>query len=70
MESLTKHQKESYENAKICYICKKKIENEYLKDEKYCKVIDHCHYECNIEALLVGYVIYNIVYQKTSCRFL
>ena len=44
MESLTKDQKESYENAKICYICKEKFDNEYLKDEKYCKVTDHCHY--------------------------
>ena len=24
---LTKEQKESYENAKICYICKEKFEN-------------------------------------------
>ena len=35
---------ESYENAKICYICKEKFENKYLKDKKYCKVRDHCHY--------------------------
>ena len=41
---LTKEQQESYENAKICYICKEKIGNKYLKDKKYCKVRDHCHY--------------------------
>ena len=41
---LIKEQQESYENAKICYICKEKIENKYLKDKKYCKVKDHCHY--------------------------
>ena len=29
---------------KICYVCKEKFENKYLKDIKYCKVIDHCHY--------------------------
>ena len=29
-------------NAKIC---KKKIENKYLKDKKYNKVRDHCHYK-------------------------
>ena len=23
---------------------KKKIKNKYLKDKKYCKVRDHCHY--------------------------
>ena len=29
---LTKEHQESYENAKICYICKEKFENKYLKD--------------------------------------
>ena len=41
---LTKKQQESYENAKICYICKGKLQNKYVKDKKYCKVRDHCHY--------------------------
>ena len=40
MELLTKKQQESYENAKICYICKEKFENKYVKDKKYCKVRD------------------------------
>ena len=31
MRLLTKEQQESYENAKICYICKEKFENKYLK---------------------------------------
>ena len=44
MNSLTKEQQESYENAKICYICKENFENESLKDKKYRKVSDHCHY--------------------------
>ena len=44
MKLLTKEQQESYENAKICYICKEKFENKYVKDKKYCKVRDHCHY--------------------------
>ena len=45
---LTKEQQESYEHVKICYICKEKLENEYVKDKKYCKVRDHYHYtgEC------------------------
>ena len=43
-KSLAKEQQESYENAKICYICKEKFENKYFKDEKYRKVRDHCHY--------------------------
>ena len=44
MKLLTKEQQESYENAKISHICKEKFENKYLKDKKYCKVRDHCHY--------------------------
>ena len=44
MKLLTKEQQESCENAKICYICKDKFENKYLKDKKYGKVRGHCHY--------------------------
>ena len=44
MNSLTKEQHESQENAKIWYIYKEKFENKYVKDKKYCKVRDHCHY--------------------------
>ena len=40
---LTKEQQEPHENVKICYICREKIENKYVKDTKYCKVRDHCH---------------------------
>ena len=42
--NVTKEQQESYENAKICYICKEKVEKKYLKDKKYHIVRDHCHY--------------------------
>ena len=35
MKLLTKEQQESYENAKICDICKEKLENKYLKYKKY-----------------------------------
>ena len=41
---LAKEQQELYENGKICYICKEKFENKYLKDKEYLKVRDHCHY--------------------------
>ena len=44
MKLLTNEQRESYENTRICYICKEKFENKYLKDKKYRKVADHCHY--------------------------
>ena len=43
LKSLTKKQQKSYENAKICNICK-----ETFEDKNYCKVRNHCHYtgEC------------------------
>ena len=44
MKLLTKEQKESFENAQICYICKEKLESKYLKDRKYRKNRNHCHY--------------------------
>ena len=44
MKLLTKDQQESHENAKVCYTCKEKFENKYLKDKKYRKARDHCHY--------------------------
>ena len=44
MKLLTKEQQESHENAKFCYIHIEKFERKHLKDKKYCKVRDHCHY--------------------------
>ena len=44
MKLVAKEQQESYENAKICYSCKEKFENKYLKNKKYHKVRDHGHY--------------------------
>ena len=44
MKLLINEQQESYENANICYICKQKFEYKYIKDKKYCRVRDHCHY--------------------------
>ena len=41
---LTKEQLKPYENAKLCYICKKKFGNNYSKDKKYYKVRNHCRY--------------------------
>ena len=45
MKLLLKEQQESYGHAKIYYICKEKFANKYLKDKKYHKVRDHCHYK-------------------------
>ena len=69
MKLLTKEQPESYGNAKICYICQKKIENKYLKDKKYHQARDHCHYTRNIEVLCIAYVIQSIVCLKNSYSF-
>ena len=44
LKLLNKEHQEWYENAKICCIRKENIENKYLKDKKYPKVRDHCHY--------------------------
>ena len=44
MRLLTKGKHESYENAKIWCIWKEKFENKYVRDKKYHKVRDHCHY--------------------------
>ena len=43
MKLFINEQQESYENAKVCYICNKKFENKYLKDKRYHKVRDYCH---------------------------
>ena len=44
MKLLTKEQQESCENAKTCYVCEEELKNKYLKDKKYCKIRDHCHF--------------------------
>ena len=41
LKLLTKEQPESNENAKICYICKEKFENKYVKNKKHCNVREH-----------------------------
>ena len=44
MKLLTKEKQESYQNAKVFYICKGKFGNKYFKDKKYRTVRDRCHY--------------------------
>ena len=44
MKLLTKERQKSYQNVKICYICKQKIQDKHAKDKKYRNVRDHCHY--------------------------
>ena len=56
MKLLTKEQRESYENANICYICQEKLENKYLKDNIVKLEIIVTIHE-NIEVLCIAYVI-------------
>ena len=44
MNLLTKKQLELYLYGKIRYIREEKFESKYVKDRKYLKVINHCHY--------------------------
>ena len=55
MNVLRKEQQESYENAKICYICKEKFENKYLKDIIKLEIIFIM--QGNIVVLRLAYVI-------------
>ena len=58
MKLLTKEQQKSYENEKKKYVCKEKFKNKYLKDKKYHKFSDHCHYTGEYgEVLCITHVI-------------
>ena len=56
MKLLTKEPHESYENAKICYICKEKFEKKYVKDENIVKSEIIVIIQVTIEVLLITYV--------------
>ena len=68
MKLLTKGKQESYENAKICYISKEKFENKYLKDQKYCKVRDTCHYTGKYRGAAMAYAN-SVVYLRKILQF-
>ena len=54
---LTKEQQKSYENVKICFICKEKSENKFFKDMEYCQVDIMSLYMGNIEVLHIAYLV-------------
>ena len=59
---LTKQQQKSYQNAKICYICKEKFEDIHSKDihskdKNYGNVRDQLITQENIEMLHIAHVI-------------
>ena len=60
---LTDKEKETHENQKVCYICKKK----FGTNKKYCKVRDHCHYTGQYRG--AAHSICNLRYQYQK-RFL
>ena len=60
MAPLAKEQQESYKNVKICYICKEKFEDKYLKDKKHSTLKDHCHYTGEYRG--PAHSIYNLRY--------
>ena len=53
MRLLTTEQQESYENAKTCYICKKKFERKYFKNIVKLEII--VIIQGNIEVLRIAY---------------
>ena len=57
MKLLTKEQWESYENAKICNICKEKFENKYLKEKNIVKLEMIVTIQGNLEVVYIAYVI-------------
>ena len=57
---LTKEQQESYENAKNCYICKKKMKINIWKIENIVKLDIIVSIQENIEVLRIAYVIQKI----------
>ena len=66
MKLLTKEQQGSYENLKICHICKEKIKN----DKKFHKVRGYCHYTEEYRG--AAHSIYNLKYsvpKKISIAF-
>ena len=44
MKLSTKEQQKSYENVKICYICKRNFEDKYLNNKKYREFRNRCYY--------------------------
>ena len=60
MIPLTDKDNKSYEEQKVCHICKQEFrydENETNKSELCQKVRDHCHYTENLEELLIVFAI-------------
>ena len=44
MLPLTKEELNSHQDAKVCYICGKRILQKLAKNKNYSKARDHCHF--------------------------
>ena len=65
MKLLTNEMQKSYEYAKICYICKKKLEDKHAKNKKHIlKLETIAVIQDKIEVLCMAYVVKSIVYLK------
>ena len=72
IELLAKERQESFENGKICYICKEKFENKYFENKEHCKVTNHvidnnslflsAYVPCN--KIIIIKVMKNVTYYK------
>ena len=60
LKLLTNEQQKPYEYVKICYICKEKFADNYVKDKKYRKVRDYCPYRSEYRG--TAHSIYNLKY--------
>ena len=54
---LAKEHQESFENGKICYICKEKLENKYLENKEHCKVTNNVIDNNSLFCLLMYHAI-------------
>ena len=57
MKLLTNEQQKSYENVKMCYICKEKFEDKYAKDKKNAKLTSIVIIQVNIQVLYIANAI-------------
>ena len=57
MKLLTNQQQKSYENVKMCYICKEKFEDKYAKDKKNAKLTSIVIIQVNIQVLHIANAI-------------
>ena len=66
---LTKEQQELYENAKICYNCRKKLKINIWKIKNIVKLDIIAIIQENMEVLGIGYEISNVAYLKKLYSF-